>query len=74
MDEQLKRFLADLVTIIQEKYNETLMKAENESEQEKSFRLGQNYGYYDVLDLIESQLNAFGYDSKEIGVITPSLG
>ena len=74
MDEQLKGFLADLVKIIQGKYNETLIEAENESEQDKSYRLGLNFGYYDVLDLIESQLKAFSYDSKEIGEITPLLG
>ncbi|MCZ0757182.1 MULTISPECIES: hypothetical protein [Anoxybacillus] len=74
MDEQLMIFLEDLITLIQEKYNETLTAPTDESAEDKSFRLGSNFAYFDVLDLIESQLTVHGIDSNGIGKISPTLG
>lgn len=68
-----KLFIRDLVILIQEKYNNSFF-IENKSEKDKVFKLGLNFAYYDVLDLIESQLKAFQYDSDFIGHITPKLG
>ncbi|GGJ64681.1 hypothetical protein GCM10008982_12490 [Anoxybacillus voinovskiensis] len=45
-----------MITLIQEKYNETLTAPTDESAEDKSFRLGSNFAYFDVFDLIESQL------------------
>ncbi|ANB59939.1 hypothetical protein [Anoxybacteroides amylolyticum] len=74
MDEQLRGFLEDLITLIQEKYNETLIVPTDESAEDKSFRLGSNFAYFDILDLIESQLTVHGLDSNFLGKISPTLG
>jgi hypothetical protein len=71
---EMKNFLIDLIYEIQEKYNQTLIPIEEEDLEEKNYRLGTNFAYYDVLELIESQLRAFGYKLDEIGQITPILG
>ncbi|KKO55021.1 hypothetical protein [Paenibacillus sp. DMB20] len=74
MDKQLKDFLGDLITLIQEKYNETLVVPEDECAEDKSYRLGSNFAYYDVLDLVESQLSAQGFDPDFFGKISPIIG
>lgn len=74
MDNQLKDFLGDLITLIQEKYNETLVAPEDESVEDKCYRLGQNFAYYDVLDLVESQLLSQGFEPDLFGKISPILG
>ncbi len=53
MDEQLKGFLQDIIILLHEKYNDTLQNGENESDVDKDFRIGKNFAYYDILDLIE---------------------
>jgi|GEM_PF-1489994 len=67
-------FLSDLITLIQEKYNQSLQAEEREDEQRRSFRLGASFAYYDVLDLIESQLEAFGVERGAFGEIAPVPG
>lgn len=74
MDKQLKDFLGDLIALIQEKYNETLVVPVDESTEDKYYRLGSNFAYYDVLDLVESQLSSQGIDSNSFGKISPILG
>lgn len=74
MNNEFKGFLQDLITIYQEKYNDSLATRENEDEQTKSFKLGSNFAYYDALNIISSQLKAFGYDDIEFGQIVPELG
>jgi hypothetical protein len=74
MDKQLKDFLGDLITLIHEKYNETLVVPAEESNEDKGYRLGSNFAYYDVLDLVESQLLSQGFDSNSFNKITPTLG
>lgn len=74
MDESFENFIAYLIELLKEKYNDTLHVPEDESESKRSFRDGLNLAYYDVLDLIQSQLEAFGYDTKPFGVIVPELG
>ncbi|PTX46423.1 hypothetical protein C8P63_1601 [Melghirimyces profundicolus] len=71
MDKNLEHFIVDLVNIIQEKYNRTLRINEDEDDLSKCFRQGENFAYYDVLDLINSQLESFGYDRSKIGKIIP---
>lgn len=67
-------FIRDLISLIQERYNTTLIEQVDESETDKAFRLGCNFAYFNDLDLIESQLNNFGIDFKSFGVIKPVLG
>ncbi|MDQ6423108.1 hypothetical protein RB620_27125 [Paenibacillus sp. LHD-117] len=74
MDKQLKDFLGDLITLIHEKYNETLVVPVDESAEDKCYRLGSNFAYYDVLDLVESQLLSQGFDSDSFEKISPILG
>ncbi|WP_410769152.1 hypothetical protein [Fontibacillus sp. BL9] len=74
MDKQLKDFLGDLITIIQEKYNETLVMPTDESADDKCYRLGSNFAYYDVLDILESQLLSLGFDADSLREILPVLG
>lgn len=45
-----------------------------ESQEEQNYRLGMNFSYYDVLEVIESQLKSFGLRVEEISRITPILG
>jgi len=63
-----------LICEIQEKYNETLVAPKKKISDEKGYRLVMNFSYYDVLALIESQLNAFGLSEEKSGEITPVLG
>ncbi|MBM6996915.1 hypothetical protein IM700_014755 [Paenibacillus sp. DXFW5] len=74
MDKQLKDFLGDLIALIQEKYNETLIVPVDENSEDKCYRLGSNFAYYDVLDLVESQLLTQGFDSSTFEKISPILG
>lgn len=63
-----------MVCLIQERYNETLEAKENESPEDRAFRNGENFAYYDDLDLIESQLKVWDLNIKLIGKITPEFG
>ncbi|HXH12140.1 MAG TPA: hypothetical protein VNP04_20535 [Alphaproteobacteria bacterium] len=73
--EELIGLVRDLTRLIQEKYNNTLgARREGESEADYQFRNGQNFAYYDVLDLIHSQLLAFGVERQELEPIVPELG
>ncbi|MBZ5213828.1 hypothetical protein ABE321_08370 [Bacillus paralicheniformis] len=74
MENDMKNFLVDLVSEIQEKYNESLNPTEGESAEETNYRLGSNFSYYEVLELIKNQLNSFGYSPEELGTITPLIG
>lgn len=73
MNDEFEGYLRDLVIIIHEKYNDTLQYDKKETEGDKAFRVGMNHAYYDVLYIIETQLNTFGYDVKQVGNITPEL-
>lgn len=75
MENEMRNFLVDLVSEIQGKYNQSLIPTTKiEEEEKKKYRLGMNFSYYDVLELIESQLKSFGYSVDEFGEITPILG
>ena len=68
-------FLKDLTLLIQEKYNDTLgARGEAESEMAYQFRNGQNFAYYDTLDLLHSQLLAFDIPTQELEPVVPALG
>ena len=72
---ELIAFLKDLTLLIQEKYNNTLGgRCEAESETAYQFRNGQNFAYYDALDLLHSQLLAFSIPIQELEPIVPELG
>ncbi|QOY34729.1 hypothetical protein AWH56_018650 [Anaerobacillus isosaccharinicus] len=73
MNDEFKGYLHDLVIILHQKYNDTLQLNTKETEENKAFRVGMNHAYYDVLDVIESQLTTSGYDVNQIGKITPQL-
>jgi homospermidine synthase len=74
MNGELNNFLQDLIILIQEKFNQSLVEESNESESDRSYRLGVNYAYYDVLDTIESQIESFGFEKDKLNKITPTLG
>ena len=76
MNTEFVNFIKDHVLLLQEKYNESLAKI-NEADikgEDSSFYKGQNFAYYDALELIKSQVEAFGYNSKEISVTIPEFG
>jgi hypothetical protein len=73
--EELMAFLKDLTCLIQERYNNTLGSSrDGENEADYQFRNGQNFAYYDALDLIHSQLLAFDIAKQELEPIVPELG
>ncbi len=72
---ELIAFLQDLAPLVQEKYNTTLgSRQADESEADYQFRNGQNFAYYDVLDLIQAQLLTFDVPIKALPSIVPELG
>jgi hypothetical protein len=72
---ELLAFLKDLTLLIQEKYNTTLGACrEGEEESAYQFRNGQNFAYYDVLDLMHSQLLVLGIPTRELEPVVPELG
>lgn len=73
MNAEMKNFLLDLIYLIQDKYNESFPNNEDLGD-ERQFKNGSNIAYYDVLDLIESQLKSFGYDVEALQPITPNPG
>lgn len=74
MNNELSFFLKDLITLLHEKYNQSLLEELNESDSDRAYRLGLNFAYYDILDIIDSQIDSFGYDKSNIGKITPIIG
>ena len=75
MNEELHGFLKDIFTLLQEKYDESLA-AESvpAPEADVAFRQGATFAYYDVLDLIRSQIKAFGYEDEASGFVVPEFG
>lgn len=72
INKELENFLNDLVLILQEKYSQTLLEGLNETQEEKYLKLGSKLAYYDALDLIKSQLIAFGYNTDTLKSFTSS--
>jgi hypothetical protein len=72
---ELMAFLKDLTTLMQENYNDTLDPCrQGESEADCQFRLGQNFAYYDALDLLHAQMISYGIAAPELEPIVPELG
>jgi hypothetical protein len=68
-------FMKDLTLLVQDKYNDTLgPRRQGESKADYQFRNGQNFAYYDTLDLLQAQLLAFGIPTRELEPIVPELG
>ncbi|MFD1407743.1 hypothetical protein ACFQ49_06165 [Kroppenstedtia eburnea] len=67
MESELQSFLSDLIDIIQEKYNDSLKNGDE-------FNNGLNFAYYDVLEIINSQLKVFNMDPDLFDQATPILG
>ncbi|HEX7312678.1 MAG TPA: hypothetical protein VF297_02090 [Pyrinomonadaceae bacterium] len=75
MNEDLRNFVGDLITLLQEKYNLSLEEFdEDEDETDAAYNQGLCFAYFDALALIRSQLLAFGYDPNEFKSIEPVLG
>ena len=74
MDMDIQLFLRYYIELLKEKYNDTLKGPEDETEEDKIFREGKNFAYYDALDLFDNLINIRGYDKKPFGVIVPELG
>ena len=74
MTQELQNFIQDYVTLLQEKYNQSLIKVEkSETEADAAFYQGASFTYYDALDLLKSQLEVFGYDIESFETIVPEL-
>ncbi|HYN25013.1 MAG TPA: hypothetical protein VES69_08200, partial [Pyrinomonadaceae bacterium] len=74
-NETLHGFLKDLFVLLQEKYDESLAEdSKPESEADVAYRQGATLAYYDVLDLIRSQLIAFGYEEEASEFPVPEFG
>lgn len=67
----MRHFLIDLINIIQDKYNESII---SNNDNEEQYMLGLNFAYYDILDLIKNQLETFGYNLSNFNNITPNIG
>ena len=75
MNEELNNFVKDLITLLQEKYDQShAEKQRGDTEADVAFHQGAGFAYYDALDLIRSQLLAFGYDVESIEPIAPHPG
>lgn len=75
INQELDGFLNDLVVLIQEKYDESLAESKRAAaESDVAFQRGLNLAFYDALDLIRSQLVAFGYEDAAAKVVVPELG
>lgn len=75
MSQELDCFVRDYILILQEKYNDSLTQSQEfGSEVDNAFQKGVAFAYYDALDLIQSQLEAFGYDIETISKTLPEFG
>ena len=75
MEIKLDHFMHDLVWLIKEEYNESLDHAASAaSNHEKAIHEGQSWAYHRVLELIESQLEAFGNNSPMFSNLAPESG
>lgn len=75
MNHELQNFIQDYVTLLQEKYHQSLIKTEKyQTEADAAFYQGTSFTYYDVLDILKSQLEAFGYEIENFETIVPELG
>jgi hypothetical protein len=71
----LHGFVKDLVVLIQERNDESLAESERPTAGlDVTFRDGLNMASYDILGLIKSQPQAFGYAGAAAGVIVPEFG
>ncbi len=71
MNSEMKNFLKDFLYLIQETYNKELelSNAENHQGDHATIYLV----YWQVLELLQNQLLAFGYDPKEFGTVLPEF-
>lgn len=74
MSDELDNFLNDLIKIIQDKYTDSLNKKDSENEEDMEFRLGCNFAYFDILDIIEVQIKSYGLKYDNSNQIAPTLG
>ena len=75
MEIKLEHFLHDLVWLIKEDYNESLLRASAaHSETERAFAEGESLAYRHVLEMVERQLSAFGASDEMISGIAPEPG
>lgn len=66
MNQELKNFLKDLITIYQDKYADSLVGKVNEDGNDVAFREGCNFAYLDALDIIASQIKSFSFIDKDL--------
>lgn len=76
MHPELRGFIEDLVVLLHEKYNQSLddYMSRTAGTGDGGFSRGANMAYYDTLDLIRSQLLAYGYELDDLDTIVPELG
>jgi hypothetical protein len=75
MNEELRGFLKDLFILIREKYDASSAEASGPAaDADAAYRRGAAFAYYDVLDLMRSQVIAFGYDEEAVAFAVPVPG
>lgn len=75
MNQELDNFIKDYINLLREKYEIALIKSQkSDLEVDAAFHQGASFTYYDALDLLKSQLEAFGYDIEKLEPIVPELG
>jgi len=66
-DDVYKGFIRDFSTLLVEKARAS---KEAEAASEKGFEIGQLMAYHEVVSLLISQCDVFGFDRKELGLDT----
>ncbi|APX99749.1 hypothetical protein [Lacinutrix venerupis] len=61
-DETYKLYLRDLVYLIKERHAELKLESNKDD-----FKAGEEFGYYAIIDLIESQADSFMLQPKDFG-------
>lgn len=55
-------FLSDLMKLLADKHNQAFDRSQQgDPQSDAAFHSGAAFAYYDVMDLIQAQLKAFGY-------------
>ena len=75
MEIKLEHFVHDLVWLIKKDYNDSLHRMRTSNvEAERLFAEAQHLAYFDVLQLIENQLQAFGAREEFYKGVAPEPG
>lgn len=69
MKQDLSNFVQDLIVLLQERYQATGSETQSATDPAaKTFLEGVHVGYQEALEVIQHQLEAFGYDPETVGL------